>query len=389
LKIIPLILIYLLTGTAFLGAQSPRYPKIEFTDVAAALYVTGWEVEKEIVIRPLALPQSLRTGVPEAGPMSASDREALKPLVTDFFSKVFKVTIDGKPTVFFPEGVKFIEPDTENLIEISSTAPVPVDDFMVLIKYSAPLPSLDSTIAFSWNYFPDGIEKIPVRIADTLGTRLIEVHPTSGRIDAGVKLAMNLRNTPQPPPVPEITPGKTPWLPIGTAGLAIFLLFYELWKSAITLGVLAAIIWTFTSRKPSSEPVSPEQATEITDRILENVYHAFNVADENAQYDQLETVLAGSALENTFLEVRRTTNQRSEDGSRVRVRNVTVKQASPQQNPGELEFTASCIWETAGKIGHWGHFHNRTNLYSADISLDVIDGKWKATELNLNSRERE
>jgi hypothetical protein len=384
-----LVLIFLFTGALLLGAQSARYPKIEITDVAAALYVTGWEVEKEIVIRPLALPLSLRAGVPEAGSMTAADREALKPLITEFFSRAFPVTINGEPTTFVPEGVKFIEPDTENLVEISATAPVSVEDFMIVIKYSAPLPSLDSTIAFTWNYFPEGVVKIPVRIADTLGTRLIEVQPTSGEIDAGVKLAMNLRNAPLPPPVPEITKAKTPWLTLGTAVLAVLLLIYKRWKSAIALGILAAIIWTFTSRKPGTAPVSPEQAVEITDRILENVYHAFNISDENAQYDQLETVLDGPALESTFLEVRRTTNQRSEDGSRVRVRNVTVKRASPQQEAGELEFTTSCQWETSGKIGHWGHFHNRTNLYSADISLAVSDGKWKATELNLNSRERE
>jgi hypothetical protein len=167
------------------------------------------------------------------------------------------------------------------------------------------------------------------------------------------------------------------------------LLIYRRWKSAIALSALAASFWIFTSRKPDIEPVSPEQAVEITDRILENVYHAFNISEENAQYDQLEAVLDGPALEGTFLEVRRTTNQRSEDGSRVRVRNVIVKRAIPHQDAGELGFTTSCQWETSGKIGHWSHFHNRTNLYRADISLAVIDGKWKATELNLNSRERE
>ncbi len=294
----PLILICLLAGTVFLGAQSTRHPNIEFTDVAVALYVTDWEVEKEIVVRPLALPPSLRTGVPESGLMTAADR--------------------------------------------------------------------------------------------ALGTRLIDVHPTSGQIDAGVMLATKLRNAPQPPPGPEITRGRTPWLLLlGIAGPAVFLMFYQRWKSAITLGILGAIIWTFTSRKPGAEPISPDQAAEITDSILKNVYHAFNISDENAQYDQLKTVLDGPALESTFLEVRRTTNQRSEDGSRVRVRDVTVLRTGPKQNPGELEFTTSCQWETSGEIGHWGHFHDRKNFYSADISLAVIDGKWKATEINLNSRERE
>lgn len=388
-EMLPFILICLFSGSAFLGAQTTRDPEIELTDVAAALYATGWEVEKEIVIRPLALPPGLRAGVPAAGPMTAADREALKLLVTEFFSNVFTVTIDGETTAFVPEGVNFIEPDPQNLVEISATAPVPVEDFMILVKYSAPLPRLDSTIAFAWNYFPDGLKTIPVRIADTLGTRLIEVHPGSGRIDAGVKLAMNLRNAPQPPPVPKITKSKTPRAVLACALLVVFLLLFKRWKSAIALGILAAIIWTFISRKPGAAPVSPEQAAEITDSILENVYHAFNISNESAQYDQLETVLDGQALERTFLEVRRTTNQRAEDGSRVHIRNVSVKRAIPHQLSGDMDFTTSCQWETSGKIGHWGHFHDRKNLYRAEVSLAIVDGKWKATKLNLDSRERE
>lgn len=384
-----LILICLLTGNAVLDAQLARYPKVELTDVAAAIYVTGWEVEKEIVIRPLALPHGLRGGIPETGAMTAAAREALKPLVTDFFSKVFPVSIDGNTVDFVPDEVRFIEPDPGKLIEISGTEPVPVEDFMIMMKSSAPLPSLDSPISFSWSFFPEGMRKIPVRIADTLGTRLIEVGPASGQVDAGVKLATNLRNAPQPPPAPVVTEGRMPWLFIAFAAPASFLLFLKRWKGAIPLAALAGITWAFTSRQPSAEPVSPGQAVEITDRILENVYHAFNISDESAQYDQLNAVLAGPVLESTFLEVRRTTNQRSEDGSRVRVRNVNVLRASPRGATDELGFTTACRWETAGKIGHWGHFHNRKNLYSADISLAVIDGRWKATELNLNSRERE
>jgi len=385
-----LFLFFLLNGSALLRAQVPKEdPEIVVTDVAAALYVSGWEVGKEIVVRPLALPYELRKNVPRSGPMKAADRETLKPLVTEFFSKVFTIIIDGSPASFVPEKISFIAPDPENFVEFSATTEVPAEDFMIIVKYSAPLPSLDSTIAFTWDYFPDGLGKVPIRIADTMGTRLIEVNPASGQVDAGVRLAVNLRDAPEPPPVPEITTGKAPWFALGTAGVTVILLLFKLWKPAIALGILAAIIWLLPRRTLVTETVSPEEAAKITDSILENVYHAFNLPDENTQYDQLENVLDGTALESTFLEARRTTNRRAEDGSRVRVRTVTVTQATPKQEPGELNFTAICQWETVGDIGHWEHFHRRKNLYSAAVSLAVSDGKWKATELDLNSRERE
>lgn len=385
-----LFLFLLLSGNMLPGAErTTEDPEIAVTDVSAALYVGGWEVGKEIIVRPLALPYELRKNVPRSDPMTAADRAALKPLVTEFFSNVFKIIIDGKPISFVPEAVNFIEPDPVNFTEISATAEVPAEDFMIIVKYSASLPRLDSTIAFTWDYFPDGLGNVPIRIADSLGTRLIEVNPASGQVDAGVRLAVNLRDAPKPPPVPEITTGKAPSLALGIAGLSVLLLLFKLWKPAIALGILAATIWFLPGRKLVTEIISPEEAAKITDSILENVYHAFNLPDENTQYDQLKDVLDGTALESTFLEARRTTNRRAEDGSRVRVRTVTVKQATPKQNPGELNFTATCQWETVGDVGHWGHFHRRKNLYSANVSLAVIDGKWKATELDLNSRERE
>lgn len=384
-----LILIFLFTGVVFPGAQPARYPKIELTDIAAAIYVTGWEVEKEIIIRPSALPASLRENFPESGMITAVERETLKPLAIGFFSERFSVVIDGESAEFVPDGVRFIEPDTEKLVEISDTAAVAAEDCMIMVKSSAPLPGLDSTISFSWGYFPEGMAKVPVRIADALGTRLIEVTPASGTVDAGVRFAANLRNTPKPPPVPEITSEKPLRLFSVVAAVAVLLLVFKRWKTAFVVGLFAVAVWIFLGRKPVAEPVSPQQAIEITDRILENVYHAFNISGEDAQYDQLETVLDGEALESTFLEVRRTTNQRLEEGSRVRVRNVNVLQASPKQQSGGLGFTTSCQWKTSGRIGHWGHFHNRQNLYNADISLAVVDGKWKSTELDLNSRERE
>ena len=383
------ILISLFLAASFLKAQSSRYPKIELTDVAAAIYATGWEVEKEIIIRPSALPVALRKTFPENGYITAAGREALKPLVSEFFSDKFKVTIAGESGAFVPGEVRFIEPDTANLVEISNDDPVDAKDLMILLKSSAPLPGLDSKIEFSWDYFPEGSNKVPVRIADTLGTRLIEVSPESGLIDAEVKLAMNLRNTPEPPPAPKVSAKGSPWLFSAIAAVAVFLLLFRRWKSALAVGALAAGVWIFLGRQPLPGPVSPAQSVEITDRILENVYHAFNISGEDAQYDQLDAVLEGAALESTFLEVRRTTNKRSEDGSRVRVRNVNVLRAVPKQGEDGNDLQTECQWETSGQIGHWGHFHNRRNIYSANISLAIVDGKWKATELDLNSRERE
>ena len=36
-----------------------------------------------------------------------------------------------------------------------------------------------------------------------------------------------------------------------------------------------------------------------------------------------------------------------------------------------------------GSVGHWGHIHQRVNQYEARITVEVVDGRWKITGLEL------
>jgi len=39
-------------------------------------------------------------------------------------------------------------------------------------------------------------------------------------------------------------------------------------------------------------------------------------------------------------------------------------------------------------VGHWGHVHQRVNRYDADLTVEVIDGAWRITELDVLQEER-
>ena len=80
---------------------------------------------------------------------------------------------------------------------------------------------------------------------------------------------------------------------------------------------------------------------------------------------------------------------RQRDGARVRVNNLRVERSRPGPLDDRLGFEAECSWEVSGRVGHWGHFHDRTNLYRATFVVEPIEDTWKITGLTLHSRDRD
>jgi hypothetical protein len=42
----------------------------------------------------------------------------------------------------------------------------------------------------------------------------------------------------------------------------------------------------------------------------------------------------------------------------------------------------------SGVVGHWGHSHERTNRYHAVFTVEVIDGAWKITKIEILKEEQ-
>ena len=51
-------------------------------------------------------------------------------------------------------------------------------------------------------------------------------------------------------------------------------------------------------------------------------------------------------------------------------------------------FTVEARWNVFGSVGHWGHVHQRTNAYHANITVADVDGAWKLTGLEILQEER-
>jgi hypothetical protein len=134
--------------------------------------------------------------------------------------------------------------------------------------------------------------------------------------------------------------------------------------------------------------VNDEKAAEILAALLHNVYRAFDFRDESTIYDVLERSATGDLLARIYLETRKSLELASQGGARAKVKQIELVSVRAEALNGEAGFLARCTWNVKGSVGHWGHIHQRTNQYEAELTVQPVDGHWKITDLELLHEER-
>ncbi len=152
--------------------------------------------------------------------------------------------------------------------------------------------------------------------------------------------------------------------------------------AAFIIALVALALWIRASR------VADEDAAVVVGGVLENIYRSFDYRDESTIYDLLARSAAGDLLTDVYLETRRGLELANQGGARARVKEVEVLEATHEPLRGERGFRSRAKWNVSGSVGHWGHIHQRVNQYEADLTLQVLDGAWKITGLELLQEER-
>jgi len=387
-------------GALLLAAAGPLVAMGD--GVGGTLYIDPWTLRKEIV----AEPQFLEAGrawaaAPERTTLEEV-RAALAPELHALLEEKFPVRVDGREVDFEPGRVRFLKlQEAAEPVELEPGEAVDPSQLRIAADASTPLPAIDSRVAGEWSWFPEGIERVEIGAAWPRGWDVIEVVAESPDFEVDYELAADARAAPEPPPPPGVREIPLPW---ASAVLALAAgVFLGRGRRSTRLGsrlaaaacTVAAVIAWFTVRPVLR--LAPErigelasaEAEDICERLLEGVYHGFHFHEPEVQYEVLAEVLAGPALESTFLEARRTRERRDRDDTRVTVSEVAVIHAEPEPLGDAPGFSARCRWRTVGLVGHWGHFHQRRNRYQAELRVEVVDGAWKATGFELGTRERE
>lgn len=366
--------------------------------MSAYLYVEPYEVRKEIVLRPRDLQHWVDLGLEGKEIIPASEQAELKQKVADFLADKNPVTIDGKPAEGALDRIHFIRRTLKKTGVIDPPEDLDINAATLGVIYSYPTGGLPKEATMTWELFSPRIPRVPVAATDEAGGL-----PSFLTADEPVLTWENfLKNPTMPTLVDIVAPReKRPFLLAlalaGIGGLGFLVVrqtravlrrqfpWSKVLPAALALVLLIAISGAQMAR---SGRVKRDEAQTIVTGLLRNVYRAFDFRGEETIYDNLARSAAGELLTEIYLETRKSLEIENQGGARAKVKKVEMIDTKSEALDSEAGFISHATWNVTGSVGHWGHFHQRTNQYEARLTIKPIDGAWKITNLELLQEKR-
>ena len=106
-------------------------------------------------------------------------------------------------------------------------------------------------------------------------------------------------------------------------------------------------------------------------------------------YDVLARSIHGDLLERLYVQTAKALALEAQDGTRAKVSDLAVDVDSVNPMPNSEGFVAHGQWTAFGRVGHWGHMHNRINKYKANMTVEAVNGEWKMTALEVLEEVRD
>ena len=134
-----------------------------------------------------------------------------------------------------------------------------------------------------------------------------------------------------------------------------------------------------------TQSLDERAARPVLQKLLRNVYSAFEFGSDSEVYDALATSVQGELLREIYLQMKRSLVMAEQGGALSRVTDLEILALLLVRNP-DLAFDVT--WRVTGTVEHWGHLHRRVNQYQATMSLSRDGGLWKLTGLQIRSEQR-
>ena len=368
--------------------------------VSAYLYIEPFEVRKEIVVRPRDLAQwGLDLGLADRDVIPVDEQEEIKRRVAEFLAERNPVTIDGQPAEGFLDRIHFIYRNLRTSGVVQPPRDLDAVSATLGVIWVYPVNGLPGEVEMTWEMFSDRIDRIPGAATDEAGS--LPYFLSEG--DEVLRWENFLTNPTVPGLVPVLHPPRgADLLVLGAAVLALLSLVWLARRyggslrtgprppaRAILMAVSALVVLGLAVPAGlRAGRLSQEDTETIVGGLLLNVYKAFDYREEEVIYDALARSASGDLLTDIYLETRRSLELANQGGARAKVKSVEVLDATNEPLGGERGFRSRATWNVAGSVGHWGHVHQRVNQYEAEMTVQVIDGAWRITDLEVLQEER-
>ena len=402
-------------ATVNLDWNDPWYTKFDNVNlkrhhksaIMSYLYVEDYEVRHEVLTRVKDLVNWMDLGLRGDEYIEIDELDELRKRIGEFLLTRNKVLIDGKTVKPILDRSNYIKVGLTGIQLLQQAERLEINTAIVGVILTYLVDAIPQNVSVDWDLFSDQIQKVPATSVDPAGPL-----PTFLTPDDNVHNWTNYLKKYIPPTVANVSIKDTVnklQLPVLSLLCVFSLLITGIWlwrrfRSGDTLLipavsglllVVAAILLLPYARIEVARPASmldsldEQEARAIINSLLKNVYRAFDFRQESDVYDKLAISVQGDLLADIYLQNRKSFAVKKAGGAQARVNRVEVLSAiaRPAQDKSK-SFVIDATWTAQGSVGHWGHVHTRMNYYDAAITIEVVDGAWKITALELLEEKR-
>jgi len=372
------------------------------------LYVEPFEVRHETLVRVKDMRAWIDLGLRGDEYIETDEFEQLKKRIGEFLLQHSNVLIDGQSLRPILDRASFVKYTMARTFFIDQPERMPLNTAMVGVIVTYLTKEIPQKVTVNWDLFSDKIQKVPATAVDPAGPFPSYVTP-----DDNLFTWTNFLKTYQMPTVAEVgvdesmTTLKIPLasvlcllalLPLAlqiknrrknagsSIGLHIGLAVLLIAGSVVLYPVLKVAV-----AKPAvlAPKMTDENAVNVLNSLLKNIYRSFDFREEEDVYDRLATSVSGDLLSEIYLQNRKSMVVTQAGGARARVKEVKILNVDVKNLPSHpLGFLFHAKWTAMGSVGHWGHIHIRKNQYEANITVEPVGGSWKITDLELLEEKR-
>ncbi len=371
------------------------------------LYVEPYEVRHEILTRVKDLEQWMDLGLRGKRYIEPDELEPLKQRIGEFLLARNPVRVDGRSLKPILDRTNYVQVGRFGIRLVERPQRLEITGAMVGVIITYLTDALPKEVTVDWDLFTPRIQRVPAFAIDPAGPLPTFVTPDDSRH----RWQNFLKNYTPPAVVATAVEGSLPMFTLPLASVVCVLGLIALaWAAlrrarrgrpvrvqaiaCLVLAVAAAALYPVAQvsiARPAltAPPLEDAQAQRVLASLLRNVYRAFDFREESDVYDKLATSVAGDLLPEVYLQSRRSLAIEQAGGAQARISTVEVRKASARGPlDGRLAYEVDAEWTAEGSVGHWGHVHQRKNLYAARLRIEAREGAWKLTGLQLLDERR-
>lgn len=385
---------------------NPNLKRHHKSALMSFLYVEPYEVRHEILTRVKDLDNWMDLGLLGNEFIEVDELEPLRQRIGEFMLGKNPVYIDGEVLKPILDRTNYVKAAMTGIKIMEKPKRMEISTALVGVIITYITNGIPGEVKVNWELFTDQVNRVPATATDPAGPL-----PTYLTPDDSVHTWTNFLKNYRLPTMQKVSVSdalgdiRIPLISFICGFLAMPLIVWILRRksqgqsfkvptSILTLILIFGMI-AFPVRITIARPeaiageLRQDQARELLQVLLKNVYRAFDFRDEEDVYDKLAVSVSGDLLADIYLQNRRAFSIQQAGGAQARIRSVEIQEAKAEKLGGRpLTYAIKGSWTAQGSVGHWGHVHTRRNRYEAVVTVEAVSGVWKITDLEVLEEQR-